>query len=282
MNKVKLISIDLDGTLLDDSRVIPRKNIAALNKVSEQGISIVISTGSPFELIPFEQLEGLQIDYVITANGSATYRVKDAICIYEDCVETEQIIPVVQFLMEQDIHMDIFMEGKGFCPNKCRDIIKKLDIPKARQEYLLNKRVWIEDPVSYICEKSLKVQKITINFYPDVDGTFVDKKEVEDYLSTQSGLDIIDGRYQNIEVTKIGTDKGKALKDLCEQLDISIDRTMVMGDSLNDLDSSKMAGIGIAMENALPVVKENANYITLSNEECGVADAIRYYDKEIF
>ena len=85
------------------------------------------------------------------------------------------------------------------------------------------------------------------------------------------------GGFHNLEDTRCGIAKSKGLKFLCDYLHISMEDTMAVGDSENDLDIVKAAGIGVAMGNAQQLLKDSADFISLSNEEDGVAYAIERF-----
>lgn len=271
---IKLISIDLDGTLLDTARRLPRKNRRAIQEAKRNGVEILISTGSPYDLMPHDELEDLDISYAITANGSAVYEYKTGKCIYEESIETDAILPILEFLLTRDMHIDMFIQGKAYCPAYTREVVGKLDVPEARKQYILNKRVWLEDTLSYIRDNRLSVQKITMNFYPDQTGNLVDRAEVKAKLEKYTLLDVVSGGWGNLEITKKGVNKGLALQKFCEIRNLSTKNIAAIGDSLNDLSIIQAAGIGVAMGNAMAEVKACADYITLSNDECGVAEAI--------
>ncbi len=277
MNDIKLISLDLDGTLLDSNRNIPQRNIDVIKKATEKGINIIISTGSPYELIPFELLRDIDVSYAITANGSAIYEYSSGKCIYEETISKEIETELISFLLKQDIHMDLFMDGKGHTPTKCRDIIGKLDVPKSRKEYLLNNRIWLDKPLAYIKENNMSVQKITMNFYPDENGELVDYDEVKQYIEQETRLNLSTGIKKNLEITRGGIDKGKAIEKLGEKIHIPLENMMAIGDSLNDLMILNKVGVGVAMGNAMPEVIEAARYVTGTNDECGVAEVIEKY-----
>lgn len=277
MNQIRLISLDLDGTLLDSNRQLPQKNKMVLKEASREGIKIVISTGSPFELIPFELLEGIEISYAITANGSAIYEYDSGKCIYEETISKEIETELIEYLLDKDIHVDLFMDGKGHTPKKCRAIIEKLEVPQSRKDYLLNNRIWLDNPLAYIKENHMNIQKITMNFYTDVDGSLKDYDEVKGYLEQKKMLTITTGVKKNLEITKEGVDKGNAIEKLADKIRISLEDIMAIGDSRNDLMIIEKVGMGIAMGNAMPEVIKKARYITGTNDECGVAEAIEKY-----
>ncbi len=115
---------------------------------------------------------------------------------------------------------------------------------------------------------------MTLNFYPLPDGSFGHRSEVMALLSACPAVTWLSGGYHNLEFTRSGVTKGTGLRFLCEYLKIDMEQTMACGDTQNDMDILKTAGIGVAMGNATPEIREIADYVTLSNEESGVAHAI--------
>lgn len=278
VSDVKLIAVDLDGTLLNQQRLVPPENKQALCEARRRGVCIVISTGSPYALIPFAQLTEIDVSYAITANGSAIYDYRTGECLYEECMDEELISRVVTFLDSLDVHFDMFIDGKGYSTLKGQRIIPQLDTTEQRKEYLRKNRICIaENPARYLLDNGLRVQKITVNFYPDEQGTLVAREQVKRFLLDTEAFELVSGGFGNLEITERGVEKGKTLGRLCDLTGIPITDTMAIGDSLNDLSIIRAAGIGVAMANGMEEVKRHADDITDSNDACGVAKAIWKY-----
>jgi hydroxymethylpyrimidine pyrophosphatase-like HAD family hydrolase len=118
---------------------------------------------------------------------------------------------------------------------------------------------------------------MTLNFYPDEQGVYTDREKVRRFLLDYPSVDFVSGGYNNLEITRAGTNKGIGLHRLAEILGVDPAGTMAIGDSENDLAILKAAGIGVAMGNATDALKAQADYITASNEEDGVACAIERF-----
>ena len=88
---------------------------------------------------------------------------------------------------------------------------------------------------------------------------------------------VVDGGFHNIEFTAANVNKGVGLRFLADQLGLTIEETMAVGDSGNDAEMLMAAGLGVAMGNASEEIKAIADVVTLSNEACGVAHAIEQY-----
>lgn len=280
MSKYKLVALDLDGTLFNNKSLITEENLKQIKRISEQGVHVVISTGRPFCGVPFSQIEGSGISYAITTNGSSIYRIEDKHCIYEDSMDSDKILPIMDYLLSKEIHFDVFINGDAYTPEKCRSVGQKLAVPANLKEYILNSRVRIPDMPAYIKENNLRVQKITMNFYRDENGVLKDREEVRSYFESRNDVTCVCGGYNNLEFTNQNANKGNGLIRLANLLNVPVEETIAIGDTENDLAIIKAAGLGIAMGNATDAVKAASDDITLSNEESGVAAAILKYFPE--
>lgn len=274
---IKLVALDMDGTLFNNQSQISADDQDAIRSATSQGVTVAISTGRPYVGLPVPLLTKLGVRYAITANGAAIYRLPKRECIYECCMEPELVCPILEKLQKMDIHMDAFIDGDGYSQRSCEPQIARLVMPESIRRYIRETRTFTENLSSYINEHHLPVQKMTLNFYPLADGTFQSRDEVKALLAAHPEVAFLSGGYHNLEFTKTGTTKGNGLRFLCKHLGIDLAATMACGDTQNDIDILKTAAIGIAMGNARTEVKKIADYVTRSNEESGVAHAIRTF-----
>lgn len=277
MKDIKLVALDLDGTLFDNSSRISERNLAAIRSITDKGIHVVISTGRPFEGIPFDQIKGTGINYAITANGSGIYEISTRKCLYENAMDEELVTPILNFLLTRDIHMDAFIGGKGYTPIQCVETAQKLTVPSSIKNYIITTRTRLDNILQFIHENQLKVQKMTLNFYPAADGTLIDRETVRKFLVSNPSITTVCGGYNNLEFTRADANKGVGLRKLAEILGVNPDATMAIGDTENDLAIIEAAGIGVAMGNATDAVKARADYVTTTNTKDGVAAAIEHF-----
>lgn len=277
MKDIKLVALDLDGTLFDNSSRISERNLTTIRSITDKGIHVVISTGRPFEGIPFDQIKGTGINYAITANGSGIYEISTGKCLYENAMDEELVTPILNFLLTRDIHMDAFIGGKGYTPVQCVETAQKLTVPSSIKNYIITTRTRLDNILQFIHENQLKVQKMTLNFYPAADGTLIDRETVRKFLVSNPSITTVCGGYNNLEFTRADANKGVGLRKLAEILGVNPDATMAIGDTENDLAIIEAAGIGVAMGNATDAVKAKADYVTTSNTEDGVAAAIEHF-----
>ena len=274
---IKLVALDLDGTLFDNSSRISKRNLTAIRSITDKGIHVVISTGRPFEGIPFDQIKGTGINYAITANGSGIYEISTGKCLYENAMDEELVTPILNFLLTRDIHMDAFIGGKGYTPVQCVETAQKLTVPSSIKNYIITTRTRLDNILQFIHENQLKVQKMTLNFYPAADGTLIDRETVRKFLVSNPSITTVCGGYNNLEFTRADANKGVGLRKLAEILGVNPDATMAIGDTENDLAIIEAAGIGVAMGNATDAVKARADYVTTTNTKDGVAAAIEHF-----
>lgn len=277
MKDIKLVALDLDGTLFDNSSRISKRNLTAIRSITDKGIHVVISTGRPFEGIPFDQIKGTGINYAITANGSGIYEISTGKCLYENAMDEELVTPILNFLLTRDIHMDAFIGGKGYTPIQCVETAQKLTVPSSIKNYIITTRTRLDNILQFIHENQLKVQKMTLNFYPAADGTLIDRETVRKFLVSNPSITTVCGGYNNLEFTRADANKGVGLRKLAEILGVNPDATMAIGDTENDLAIIEAASIGVAMGNATDAVKARADYVTTTNTKDGVAAAIEHF-----
>ena len=277
MKDIKLVALDLDGTLFDNSSRISKRNLTAIRSITDKGIHVVISTGRPFEGIPFDQIKGTGINYAITANGSGIYEISTGKCLYENAMDEELVTPILNFLLTRDIHMDSFIGGKGYTPIQCVETAQKLTVPSSIKNYIITTRTRLDNILQFIHENQLKVQKMTLNFYPAADGTLIDRETVRKFLVSNPSITTVCGGYNNLEFTRADANKGVGLRKLAEILGVNPDATMAIGDTENDLAIIEAAGIGVAMGNATDAVKARADYVTTTNTKDGGAAAIEHF-----
>ncbi|MCM1106345.1 MAG: Cof-type HAD-IIB family hydrolase [Blautia sp.] len=282
MADYKLVALDLDGTLFDDNSRISDGNLAALRRITDAGVHAVISTGRPFLGLPFDQLKGSGIDYAITANGSAIYRLSTGECLCEEAMDIAAVLPILDFLLTKDIHIVAFIEGKGYMPVQSVSAGEKLPLPAEIKYYVTKTRTPVEDLKGFIRENNKKIQKVTLNFYADENGNFTDREEVRVFLESNPAVSCVCGGYNNLEFTRADVNKGRGLCTLAHLLHIPEADTMAIGDSGNDIAILKAAGLGIAMGNASREVLAEASYITDTNGNDGVAAALMHFFPELF
>ena len=277
MERVKLIALDMDGTLFNSQNEIAEKDKETLKRATEAGVAVAVATGRAYVELPIEMLYEAGIRYAITGNGSAVYRLPDKECILSDCLDNEVVCTIIRELKQLDIYYDIYVDGLVYCPRSVCHNIRKMDMPESLHEHIEKTRIVVDDLEDYIKSCGKSVEKTTLNFAYLEDGTCLGKTESAAILDRYPQVEYLSGGFHNWEFTRAGVNKGTGLRFLAERLGVPMNLTMACGDSENDLSMLRAAQVAVAMENAKPAVKEESNYITLSNNESGVAHAIEHF-----
>lgn len=280
--KVKLIGLDLDGTVFDNKKRISDRTKGAMEAAIKQGVVVVPATGRPVAGVPeeFVALEGIK--YALTANGAAIYDLQTGECVYQDVMNTELASKVISELQKYDVMVDAFIAGMGYVEASVLERRDEFAMSEVIKQYILNTRKTVDNLPEYIKENHCQVEKITVNFKlngEEKEGLegLLHKNEVLSVLSDYPQLVFVSGVPTNLEITMATADKGNGMVKLGEYLGIKPEEIMTCGDSENDLAMIQAAGFGVAMANGTEEVKEAANYITDSNEEDGVAKVIEKF-----
>ena len=280
MPKIKLVALDLDGTLFNDKLEITEENQRAIRAAIASGTHVIISTGRPYVALPIDKITDLGIRYAITSNGGGIYRIPEKECVYSRCMPPEVIVPIIRHLQTKEIQYDAFIGGIRYRESNRQYIVDRLtQFPEATRQMVKTNATFVDDLAAFIEERELDVEKMTINFYPLVDGTYKDRDDVWKYLSANPQITALCGGYMNMEYTMEGTTKALGLRFLADMLGVPMECTLAIGDTQNDVDIMQAAAIGVAMGNANNDIKAGADFVSKSNNESGVAYAI---DKFVF
>lgn len=275
--EIRLVAIDLDGTMLNNDKKLTEHTKEVLVRAGKEGILIVPATGRHHNGIPKEVAELEGVRYFLTTNGAAVYDKKEDRYLYEDAMPCTFALQILESLMQYDILVDAFIGGNAYRSDADMDYVTYLQIPDVVKEFIRNSRKGVPSLYDYIKENHLDVYKYTLNFKPDGQGGYLNRDQVLKMAESEKRLSCVCGGLNNLELTNHTATKGNALMQLGELLGIKKEQIMAIGDSGNDYTMLKAAGIGVAMENAEPLVLEAADFVTKSNEENGVAYVIERY-----
>lgn len=280
---IRLIASDMDGTLLNPQTNISKANVDAIRRLERAGIEFLICSGRDYqEAKAVMDAHDITCSY-ICLSGAAVYS-QDGKLLSEIPLTSQNLADIDRILTEQQADMDILTAcGRYTTTPKERKLNEIYSFIKKKFSPLANISKELEDAVQKRMESttfisSLKelpensdVFKICSNGIP-VQKAAKLKEIFADYPDLAAASSFPD----NIELTNQAAQKGLVLKAYAEQKGISLKDVMVLGDSDNDLSMfTPEFGWTVAMENAMSCIREAARYHTKSNEEDGVAWAIR-------
>ncbi|MEA4824513.1 MAG: Cof-type HAD-IIB family hydrolase [Clostridiaceae bacterium] len=271
-NKIRLIAVDLDGTLLNRKKEISARTKAALAACAERGIIVMPATGRPATGFPYVAAEMPGFRYALTSNGALVYDFQEKKAIFEDLLSVENTLRVIDFAADYDLMVDVYTDGNGYSEQRNLDNIRHFFFAEGMIEYVLKTRIPVENMRDFVISRGRPVEKIVL-FLSDVSF----KPELEKLLEVFPFLKVTDALENNLELNNVTANKGASLLRFGEAFGIAREQIMAFGDGRNDCDMIRAAGIGVAMANACAELKACADMETLSNEEDGVAVAIEQY-----
>lgn len=269
---IKLVALDLDGTLLDSKKHLSVRNRRALEACVEKGIYVVPATGRTVLGIP-EELKAMPgIRYAITLNGGVLIDMAKNRVIDErklDCQATLEILEVVSGF---HVMYDAYIEGLGISESRFYDHLDEYNIPEEIQKLVRITRTVVPNIEDHIRQSDVPVEKI--NLYC---SSLKDRETIRTLLAERNDIIISSSLENNLEINALGATKGQGIRRLADHLGLGIEETMACGDGENDLTMIQMAGIGVAMANGEEALKTLADYVTATNDEDGVAQAIERF-----
>ncbi|EPN3663309.1 sugar-phosphatase [Enterococcus hirae] len=265
---IKLVAIDIDGTLLNEKREITADVKEAIAQAVAKGVAIVLCTGRPLPGVQ-EQLNELDLfqenDYVITYNGALVQQTKSGKIIARHGLTHEEYLEIEVMARRVGSHLHSIDDQAIYTSN--RDI----------SAYTIHEASLVHMPLKYRTPEEMtpdiNLVKMMMIDEPDIlDAAIARLPQTfrEKYTTVKSAP-------YYFEVLNKEASKGAAVANLAQHLGIDQDEIMAIGDNENDLSMIEYAGLGVAMGNAVPLVKEAANVVTKTNEEHGVAEAIKTY-----
>jgi Cof subfamily protein (haloacid dehalogenase superfamily) len=273
MMKIKLVAFDLDGTLLTNKKELPKKNKEILYKIAKAGALIVPATGRFYSAFPDEIKQMPFLRYAITMNGAKVLDLKENKVVYRSEIPYERAEEVFDYLSKISNYFDCYQDDFGWMERKYYESLDQLieDIP-IRNITKATRNI-TEDFRALMRERKRSVQKIQMMFTDQELRKYYLEKMPQDFPDLQ----ISSSLYNNIEINSATATKGAALEKLCEYCGIDLSETIAFGDGTNDISLIQKAGIGVAVANADQRVKNEADVITLSNEDCGVSCLLEKY-----
>lgn len=275
---IRMIGLDLDGTLFDSRKRLTDYTKQVLERAIEKGIVIVPATGRPRVGLPETLLNIPGIRYAIVSNGSAIYDLKEARCIYHNCMDRAKAADLMHRTRSlAHTVQGAFLGEWGYMEAVDSARLDGLSLVEEMKAYLRASRHVVDSLPELIRSSGDAPQKLVLMFLQDEKGVLLDQAEAEKIVAQYPEFSFMSGGVGNIEIVDRQTGKGTALLELGRLLGIAKEEIMAVGDSENDLDMIRKAGLGAAMANGEEIVREYADVIALSNDEDGCAKAIETY-----
>lgn len=241
MSQIKLIALDMDGTLLNSEDKVSDYTKDVIEKALAKGVHVVLSTGRWLKsCYPYAEELNLS-NYLVTCNGGQIWTFEKEL-VEEHLLPQEQIEKMWHIAEKQDVYTWLVSTEQVYYNDRPQDF-------------------YGHDWLKFGCETKDEEKLEAI---------------IKD-LSYLEGLELTNSLPTNIEVNPEGVNKASALEKVCENLGITMDNVLACGDSLNDIKMIQAAGVGVAVGNAQEAIKKAADFTAETNDEDGVAKAIEKF-----
>ncbi len=267
---IKLIAMDMDGTLLDaDHLMIPARNVAALRAASERGVRLALASGRTWSLLTgaAEQLGCL--DYAIMSNGAAVRDAAAGRTIYQRGLPNPQAAELIRLLHREDILFEVYCDGQNYVRASDKLRVRRHNFP-GYLTYFEAQTAYVPDVAEALGGRD--VEKFNLFYVPS------GKRSALAEQAHETGpLEIASAFAENMEFAAGGVSKGAALQALAADLGFTADEVMAFGDAGNDLEMLSWSHWSFAMANGTPAAKSAARYQAPANIEAGVGQMVEQY-----
>lgn len=267
---IKMIALDLDNTLLMKDLTVPQDTIDVLRAAAEKGVHVVIASGRMRAAAKrYADVIGTA-DAIVCCNGAEIYDAEDKL-IYNAAVPADLVKELVLLCEEKDIYVQLYW-GDDIVIEKWND--KTEGYPDAHNQPVIETGSWSDAAAGKVEGVTMQASpKALLIDSPENVGSVI--KMVSEGMNGR--LNMIRSSEKYVEVLMPGVSKAEGLKLLAEKFGIEREEVMACGDNMNDMEMVVWAGTGVAVNNAVPALKEAADYVSSAERSHGVAEAVRKF-----
>ncbi len=264
--KYKLLVLDIDGTLNNSNKEISKITKRVLIKAQEKGLKIALASGRPTcGIIP--SAKELMLDkfggYILSFNGGVITNFATNEVIYEKVISKEDFKRIYD--VSKSVNANILTYADGGVIAESLDEFLKIECRINKIDYHI-----VPDLVAHLQHNVAKFLMVGEGEYMGSVEPIVKEKLGDNFNVFRSEPFFLEIMPKNI-------DKAYSLGKLLEHIGLTRDEMIACGDGFNDISMISYAGMGVAMENAQPAVKEVSDYITLSNDNDGIAHVVEKF-----
>ncbi len=281
MGSIKLIAIDIGGSLINDNNVIPQENIMAIKKAKASGIKIALITARMYSSTKYISCK-INADYGVFSNGSIVMNLDNKTPYYDQYIPNNVVMKLIDFARKNDMYIHINRLLWEFSDRKEYFTLKHM-ILNEKYPSRLKSNVMVVDDLCNYCKNINDIVKVLFVSEKNMDSfKELFEKEFPSLYVTEyyknSNETAINKIINYIEVGTKPDTKSAGLKRLAKELKLDLDDILVIGDGKNDIElfhDFKNTG---CLQNGIDEAKEFASYVSSkTNNEAGVADIIDYF-----
>lgn len=276
MGRYRMIAMDLDGTLLQDDGTLSTYTRSVLEAGIRNGIHMVVASGRAFATLPEEIRTFPGIEYAITSNGAAVYKVVTGECVHAYKMKPENVRDIVRIAAEElgTPLYEVFIDGNAYAPaDYVKDPATYGPISEKSIRYIKKTRNPVENIEAFIEEHAADLDSLDV-----VLSDQVKKKKLWRRLEQEvKGIYITASVERFLEMSDEKSGKVSGMRYLMKKLGIKQEETMAFGNADNDAAMLAFAGLGAAVKGASEACCQAADIICDSNNDDGPAKVIAQY-----
>lgn len=270
MKTYELIALDMDGTLLTDEKIISETTKKMIEKAVKQGKYVVLSTGRSLDELKDNETDLAAIRYYICESGALIYDCQEDTILHVEQIPETYVKQIMDIVKEEDVM--IYYDNNGRSISE-QEKINHMDHYHMGQYQDMLKRciVTVDHIIDHYNAHPCGVEKLNL---------FSASEKIRERLYQRLKkfpLPMVYAEETSLEISPQNVSKATGLQKLCEHLGLSIEQTIAVGDSDNDLEILKAAGLSVAMENGKAHIKEICDVIVADNNHDGCAEAIEKF-----
>ena len=286
---LKLLAIDLDGTLLNSYGDISNENKEAIKYALNKGVEVVLASGrDPLTMQKISRELGIE-NYLIAGNGASVYDIKAQKNIYENFIDTNKALKIIKMCKENSIFFNLYTD-KGIITESLNFNVKVFNSENNHKasEKQTNIEI-VKDIYEYAQNNPLNILKIII-----CDDSKIIFNNISQKLKQIKGIEVLDVAHMSRKIIRVGTeeveieyyytevsskdvDKWNAIEYLINILQIKKEEVMAIGDNINDKKMVQNSAVGVAMGKSALAIQNIGDFITDDNNSNGVEKAIYQY-----
>ena len=290
----KLVAIDLDGTMLNSYGMVTESTKQVIKNTINKGIEVIIASGRPIDSIKTIAKEIGSENYFIAGNGALVYDIKKDEVIYEKFMTKQKVLEIIKICEENSIAYNIYTEKTIIAKTLKYNVLYYYKENLKKEESKKTNITIVENLYEYI--KNLENEKfLKITVCDETQSIF---NAIIRKLRTVEDIDVLDVSHMSRKMIRQGTedvpieyyyteislknvDKWNAIEFIAQKMNVEKNEIMAIGDNMNDKIMIENAGLGIAMGESTPVIKEIADVVTDTNCNDGVAKALEKILKKL-
>ena len=286
----KIVTVDLDGTLLNSAVEVSDYTKDIIQKSINRGTDVILASGRPINSVESIAYEIGSKNYLISGNGAIVYDIAKKEVIYDRFLNKEQVLNIVRICEENSIYCNVYTEMEVIAKSLNYNVLfyykenaRKAEGKRTNINIVPNMYKYIEelsqerflkvtvcDDNRMIFNSIIRKLKL-INDIDVLDVSHMSRKVIKD------GTSQIPIEYYYTEITNKNVNKWTAIEFLLNKLHIQKEDVIGIGDNVNDKEMIENAGLGVAMGNSSPEMKAIADVVVSDNNSEGVAEVIRKF-----